>query len=344
MAANNKVLLIRFSSFGDITQCLSVPTRLKELGPGTQVHWVTREDMAELLLHHPHIDQTWTLNRKLGLGGLLQLIKKLKQQNFTHIYDAHNNLRSHLICWLLSPPLSPRRWFAPPHLVRKSQKRWQRFLLFKFRKNFFRQPFSGQRDLLEPLSDWGLSADLPPTPQIFPGPPESALAQNQLQALGNASFIALAPAAAYELKRWPMDYWLQLIKLHPQENFVLLGGPEDHFLQALADQVPERVHNLAGKTSLLTTAAVVARAKVLIANDTGILHLGEQLGQKTLALMGPAPFGFPSRPSTLVLERSLKCRPCSKHGQGPCTNVIFQECLRNILPSEVSKELLKQLQ
>ena len=332
-----------------MTQCLSVPTRLKELGASVQVHWAIREDLAELIEHHPHVDKVWRLNRKLGLNGLLKLIKALKKENYSHIYDAHNNLRSHLICLMLRPPWALSRFFTPPEFLRKSQKRILRLLLFQFRKNLYEQPFSGQRDLLEPLEAWGLSKDLPSAPQLLV--PASDI-QSALQLIPPnwkesdgpfAGYVALAPSAAYELKRWPLENWAKVISTETSLRFVLLGGADDHFVDELRKLAPDRVLNLAGKTSLLESAAVILNSKALIANDTGLLHVGEQLGVPCIALMGPAPFGFPSRDSTVILQRELSCRPCSKHGQGPCINPEKQKCLRDIHPEEVSLYLHRQI-
>jgi ADP-heptose:LPS heptosyltransferase len=336
-----KVLLIRFSSFGDVTQCLSVPTRLKELGSDTQIHWVIRNDLSEIVENHPHVDRLWKLDRKQGFGGLLKLVFQLRNERFTHIYDAHNNLRSHVISLLLRPPWALSRIFNPPDFARKSQKRFLRFLLFRFRKNFFEQPFSGQRDLLEPLQVWGLSKQLPPTPQLLLTETAVETSTQLLQKWPPAQngFVVLACSAAYELKRWPIEFWKKLILLESQTSFILLGGPEDSFLEEIRQTASERVLNLAGQTSLVESSAVILKARALVSNDTGLLHVGEQLGKPTIALMGPAPFGFPSRESTVVLERQLSCRPCSKHGQGPCVNSEFQKCLRDISPEEVSQSL-----
>lgn len=339
-----KVLIIRFSSFGDLTQALSVASRVKDLGQrhpeGIEVHWVTRQDLAPLVEHHPQVDKLWTLDRNEGLIGLIRLILNLKKQKFTHIYDAHNNLRSHLICWFLSPPLALTRVFLPPQILRKSQKRWKRFLLFRLRKNTYEMPFSGQRDLLEPLTKWGLSKTLPPVPQLFLGTDSEAKVQQWLQAKGLSKYVALAPSAAYELKRWPLSHWKELIRTSPNLKFVALGGASDQFINSLEAEFPNQVTSAAGLFDVAESATLIARSQALVANDTGLLHVAEQLGIKAVALMGPAPFGFPSRPLTKVLERNLPCRPCSKHGQGPCVNkAYFHECLVSISPQEVQQAL-----
>lgn len=332
--SRKKFLILRFSSFGDVTQCLSVPTKIKDTFPDSEVHWAVRSDLSSLLENHPAIDRIWSFPRKAGFQDLLSFARSLRKENFTHVYDAHNSTRS----WFIRTYLRLTQFKI--HLLRKSQKRWKRFLLFRLRVNTYRYPLSGQRDLLEPLVKWGISEELPQTPQLY----ISADEINDVRPLiPVGEFVALAPSAAYELKRWPSEYWKELIRLSADQKFVLLGGPEDYFIEDIRLVAPDRVWNLAGKTTLRQTSAVVKCSKLLISNDTGILHTAEQQGHPTLALMGPAPFGFPSRPSTQILERNLKCRPCSKHGQGPCVNPNFHECLRSILPTEVQNSMKKKM-
>jgi ADP-heptose:LPS heptosyltransferase len=328
----NKILLIRFSSFGDVVQSLSIATRLQELGT---VHWVTRSEFTPIIENHPGIEKVWSLNKQDGLLGLFKLAQKLQKEGFTHVYDAHNNLRSHLICFLLKFNFQNK---SSPIFLCKSQFRLKRFLLFSFRINLYQMPFSGQRDLLLPLKKWGLSSELPPTPQIFPTEIAILEIKKRLKSLNLNEYIVLAPSAAFELKRWPIEHWKKLINLQPEKNFIILGGKEDSFLKQL-EGTSKNVFNWSGQTSLIETVAVVSLAQALVSNDTGVLHVGEQLGIKTIALMGPAPFGFPSRATTKILEIDLKCRPCSKHGQGPCVNPEKQKCLVDIRPDFVSLQL-----
>lgn len=335
-----KILLIRFSSFGDVTQCLSVPSAFAARYPDAEVHWVTRSDFAPLLEGHPHIHRIWAFDRKKGLAGLRAMIWELRRERFDLIYDAHNNLRSRLIASGLRFPWDPRRLLSQPRLIRRSLKRWKRFLLFKFRLNLFEKPFAGQRDLLEPLQKLGIPKfPPPPTPQLFLSRGDLERAEAVLGSFAGGELWTCAASAAHELKRWPVEHWKSLILSRPRDRFVLLGGPEDAFYAEIAAVAPDRVLNLAGKCSLTVSAAVISKSKMLIANDTGLLHVAEQLGVEAIAMMGPAPFGFPCRPRTKILELDLSCRPCSKHGQGPCVNEKFHRCMVDITPRQVSDTL-----
>lgn len=336
MAEKARFLIIRFSSFGDVTQSLSIPSSIRQAYPEAEIEWITRKDMAPLLRHHPALHRVWEYDRKTGLSGLWALLKTMSAHPYTHIYDAHNNLRSRLVYWRLGLLRSTR-------FIRRSQKRWKRFLLFKLHKNTYEKPFSGQRDLLEPLTPWGIAKSLPPPPQIFLDPADEQKAQALLGDWRERPYVALAPSAAYFLKRWPVPHFKQLVEKMPEVSFVLLGGPEDRFIEEIEKVAPTRTLNLAGKASLTVSAALVQKARVLVSNDTGLLHVGEQLGKPTVALMGPAPFGFPSRPSTKIMELDLPCRPCSKHGQGPCVNKVYHQCLVDITPAQVAAEVRAKL-
>lgn len=329
-----KVLIIRFSSFGDVLQTLSVAGALKRQFPEAEIHWATREEFRPLISTHPGVAKVWSLPKNSSFVTLLQLARALRSEGFTHVYDAHNNLRSRLIGWVLMGVFGWRRWAKQMQFLRRSIYRYRRFLLFRFRINRFPKPFSGQGALLEPLRRWGIPTSPPPVPQLYVPvsmPDKISYKQNE--------FIALAPSAAFPLKRWPVEYWQELIRSMPEWKFVLLGGPEDVFLEQIVSIAPARVTNLAGKLPLLESASVIANSFGLVSNDTGLMHVAEQLGKPCVALMGPAPFGFPCRPQTTILELDLACRPCSKHGQGPCVNPEFQKCLRGIPPTAVAQAI-----
>ncbi len=314
-----RFLIIRFSSFGDIVQCLGVPKAFLHAFPEAEIHWAIRSDFKPLLQDHPHINKVWDYDRKTGLKGLWALIQQLKQAQFTHVYDAHNNIRSRLICFFIKPN----------YFIRRSKDRIKRILLFVFRKNLLPKPFVAQKSFLEPLLSWGVIPHIPPPPQFFIKPETFEKIKNLIPF---SSYVALSPSAAWELKRWPVNYWKKLIEL-TSENFVILGGPEDSFCSELVLKGEEkRIVNLAGRLTLIESCSVVEKAKLLIANDTGLMHVADQLGIPLISLIGPTAFGYPASSRAKVLEVSLPCKPCSKDGRGRCRNATYKKCLRDISP------------
>src|SRR5690349_77986 len=96
-----KLLIIRFSSFGDIVQSMAVPRAFLDVYPDSQVDWLTREDFAELLRQQPTIHRVHSYPRSAGVFGLMKLALGLSQAGYTHVYDAHANLRSSLVMFIL---------------------------------------------------------------------------------------------------------------------------------------------------------------------------------------------------------------------------------------------------
>lgn len=332
-----KTLILRFSSLGDVTQTLSVAAQLAQ--SGHEIHWAVRIDLAPLIQNHPAVARVWKLERRDGMKGLVQLFWHLRAENFNYVYDVHNSLRSRLIFWGLFCLPTLRGFVQERFFLTRRMSRLKRFLWIKFKKNYFTGPRAAQLQLLAPLQSWGVPTELPEPPQFFIDSTSKQVVASELEKYQIKDFVALCPSAAYPLKRWPLEHWAELIRLKPQTTFVLLGGPSDKFLSELVTIDPNRVFNFAGRLTLLESAALIEQSLVTITNDTGLMHIAEQLGKPTLALMGPAPFGHPARETTQVFERNLACRPCSKHGQGPCVNPNYQECLKSISPSVVQSSL-----
>jgi len=327
-----KLLIIRLSSFGDIIQALGVPHIFKQAFPEAEIHWLVRSDFADLLLAQKRIDKVWSYNRKDGLGGLIRLSRQLAAENFTHVYDAHNNLRSHIVSYFL----------APRHFVRRPKNRWRRFLLFQLGHNTFEFPFVGQRSFNEPLEPWTNFTGIPPAPQLDV---PHTVHQNLAAVLRPFQpYTALAPSTAWPKKNWPLGHWKKLIENSPNLNFVILGGaqdPECKELERVKRAGPGQTLNMAGRLSWLESCGVVEQAEALVSADTGLLHAADQLGKPAVALIGPTAFGHPARLTSRVAEVDLDCRPCTKDGRGKCTNAVYQKCMVDITPDRVASELAK---
>ena len=87
-----KVLIIRFSSFGDIVQCSSVVELIRQKFPEATIDWVTRSDFDYLVKLNHDVARVWSFDKKLGFKGLMNLGFKLREENYDFVYDAHNNL------------------------------------------------------------------------------------------------------------------------------------------------------------------------------------------------------------------------------------------------------------
>lgn len=347
--ASARLLVIRFSSFGDIVQAAGVPAAFRLCFPESRIDWLVREDFRGLVDSHPLIERVLAFPRHAGLGSLIRLAWQLAgEASYTHVYDAHNNLRSSIVVTVfrlrqLSRCLTTR--FQNPWIVRRPKNRLRRWLLFRFHLRTLPHPFRGAESFLWPLRAWGLETTLPEGPRFFSGVDVPALVRSELERLPKP-WIALAPSAAWEMKRWPLRRWKELIHDWTGVSFLLLGGPEDAFLVELANAAPGRTLNLAGRLDLAESSALLRKADLVIANDTGLLHVADQMERPTVAVIGPTAFGYPSGKFSRTVELDLACKPCSKDGRGRCRNEVYQRCLADLEATHVrsvAEDLLQQL-
>ena len=266
------LLIIRFSSPGDIVMCMEAASAFKKTFPGAQVEWLVRSDFSEFLDIFPDVDKVYKLNRKDGFFGLIQLIKQIKTNSYSHIYDAHSNVRSHITCWLLLSPWK-RLIGRGPKFIRRSKERLKRWLLFTCHVNNFPNPYKGALSFLTPLEKWGIEASAGTHTLNFPASPKIDRYRNFLN-----SAYTLAPSASFDLKKWPINYWQKLITLNPDKKFAILGGPTDLFCQEIANISPKQTLNLAGQLSWLESAQAISFSKGLISGDTGLLHIADLIG------------------------------------------------------------------
>ncbi len=329
-----KILIIRLSSIGDIIQCMSVTGGFKNHHPKSEIHWIVRSDLASLLKIDPRIDQLIEFDRKQGMLGLIKLAFKLRKEGYTHIYDAHSNIRSNILKIILCP------FGIGKQLIIRRKDRFKRFLLFKFRINLLPKPFRAFESFRKPLRKWNISNFFTPHDNWkFPTETENKclkLLKGQPE-----KTITLVPSAAWELKRWPIDYWKKLVTLLPGYHFTILAGPTDHFCEDIVKADPSRVVNLAGKTSLLESFCVTAQSKYVVSGDTGFLHAADLFNIPGCAIIGPTAFGYPTGENMKIFEMGLPCQPCSKHGDTKCKLKEIKKCLVDITPESIVKEIKK---
>ena len=327
-----KVLIIRLSSIGDIIQCMSVTGGFKNHYPDCEIHWIVRKDLASLLKIDPRIDQLIEFDRKLGISGLIKLAFKLRKEGYTHVYDAHSNIRSNILKLILRPLA------IGPKLVTRRKSRLKRFLLFKFRINLLPKPFRAFESFRLPLKKWGiLNFYTLHNNWVFPKETE----QKCLDLLKDQPLktITLVPSAAWELKRWPVEYWRKLVSLLPDYHFTILAGPTDSFCEEIFAEDPKRVLNLSGKTSLLESFCVTAKSKYVVSGDTGFLHAADLFNIPGCAIIGPTAFGYPTGENMKIFEQNLPCQPCSKHGDTKCKLKEIKKCLVDITPEQIVNEV-----
>lgn len=332
-----KILIIRFSSIGDIIQCMSITGGFKNAEQNVELHWVVRKDLASLIKIDPRIDKIWEFDRDLGMSGLIKLAFKLKAEGYTHVYDAHSNIRSNILKLILKP-----LGIGSSKLVTRRKNRIKRILLFKFGINKLPNPFKAFESFRSPLYKWGINNFYTPNNNwVFPD--DITKHCEELISGFTENTVTLVPSAAHDLKKWPVKYWQEVIQNLPNLKFIILAGPQDTFTEEIKNAAPDRVLNLAGKTSLHESFCITSKANFVLSGDTGFLHAADLFNKPGIALIGPSAFGYPSGEKMKVFEVELPCKPCSKDGSTDCKIKEIKKCLMDITPDSVVAEIMLQM-
>lgn len=322
-----RILLVRFSSIGDILLTTPLVRALRARQPEARIDFLTKARFAPLLAENPHLSGVLTPAEGESLPALAA---RLRAANYTHRLDLHGSLRTSLLRLLL-----PGRWSG----YRK--RRIPRALLIRTKRNFYG---AGTPPVPERYFEAARGLDTRPDggpPEFFLAAEAKAAAKALLRTAGldqHRGIVALAPGAAHATKRWPLGHWKALgAALHAAGRpIVVVGGPED---AALAGEVATAAPGAvvaAGRLDLQGTGALVARCAALVSGDTGVMHIATAVGTPVLAFFGPTvgEFGFfPYQAKSRVLERPLACRPCSRMGGEHCP-LGHHDCLRGLLPGE----------
>lgn len=316
-----EVLVVQTAFLGDVILTTGLLTRLAAThGP---VDVVVTPAAAALLETHPAVRRTWIYDKRGadgGMAGLLRLAWELRGGRYRTVYLPHRSLRSAMLARLAGIP--ERIGFGGSPGAWSYTRRIQR-------------PVTGheaERILALAAPPDGTAAEL----SLGLLEQDHRLAADWLAARDIADgFVALAPGSIWGTKRWP--YYRELAAALPGP-VVIVGGPED---RALAEQIAtgrKSVHVAAGELPLRASAALLARAGVLVTNDSAPLHLATAVGTRVVSIFGPTvpAFGFGPRGKRdrIVEHGNLPCRPCSSHGPQVCP-LGHHRCMKEIAMGRV---------
>ncbi len=334
---SGKILVVRLSSLGDLVLMVPMMRALRAGLPGAEIHLLCKERYAGLFEEAAYIDRIMVL-RTGGLGELSKLRSWLRMEKYDTVVDAHGVIRSVLLTAGLGAPRTLR--------IAKDQVR--KLLLIGGKRNTYRKVTHQAARYAEIARRLGIE-----TGDRFEGRPLGARArEGAARALGRpgagkASLVAFAPGARWPTKRWPGESFAGLMTELQRRGIgtVIVGGAEDAGTNAAVARQSPGALDLTGRLSIAESAAVLERCAALVTNDSAPLHLAEAVGTPVVAFRGPTvkEFGYsPRLPGSVVLEKTLACRPCSRNGARPCPEGTM-ECLASIAVPDALEAVLALL-
>jgi ADP-heptose:LPS heptosyltransferase len=324
-----KFLIIRFSSIGDIVLTTPVVRCLKKQVVTAEVHFLTKQSFSKTVEANPYIDKIHYLEQDLQ-----QVIPQLQREDFDYIIDLHHNLRTAKIKRALQ-----KKSFSFNKL------NWQKWLLTAFKINKLPDIHIVDR-YLKTLESFGVQNDGAGLDYFIGN--EDLVKETDIPTSHLAGYIGLVVGAAHNTKKYPLhklEAFCTAIK-HP---VIIMGGPEDAATgRQLSAIDPFKIYNACGKFNLNESADLVRRAKMIITNDTGLMHIAAAFKRPVVSLWGntvPAFGMYPYYGSRYLNQRSLlpydmlqvnnlSCRPCSKIGYAKCPRGHFK-CMEQISVDEV---------
>jgi len=334
-----KILVVRFSAFGDVAMTVPVIAGFLKAYPEAEVVFVSRPFAAKLYepFSQVHFVSFNPKGEHKGVAGIFRLFRELRSiGSYSFVADLHNVLRSRILGLLFSLSGIPvyridKGRTEKDELVRQTNKRL-RPLKSTFQRYCDVFGAAGKAFDLQPLSLRGyffIESSQPPHASLGLAGPH----------------IGIAPFAGHKWKAWPLEKVEQLIDLLDERGFqvYLFGGrgTEAEVLEDLAGRFVN-VHSLAGRLSIDDELKAMAMLDVMISMDSANMHLARLVNTPVLSIWGAthpyAGFYGWQLPEDWAVQVDLTCRPCSVFGNKECYRGDFA-CMELISPAMVADKL-----
>jgi len=336
-----KILVIRFSSLGDIILTTPLIKLLKVSFPGSEIHYLTKKMYSGVLKYNPHIKTIVESENNTDFAELKKLKSGIQKGSYDLVIDAHNNLKTlYLKLFLKSKKLTFKKYS------------FRKFLLVNFKINLMKnlQPITGRYcDIIS-----SLTAKKPNDlkPEIFTN---SLSDQNKNKGLqyniheDKKITIGIVPSSNHFTKTYPPGKYIELINSFDRNKykFLLFGkGNDRKNIEVIASQTGSNVTNLCDILNINELAETMEKCSLIISGDTGPMHIAEAVNTPLVMLAGSSvkEFGFyPQTSNAVVMERDgLSCRPCSHIGRSRCPKGHFK-CMNDLTPAAVSEKMIELL-
>lgn len=305
-----KILIIRFSSIGDIVLTSPVIRCLKKQLQA-EIHFLTKKVYAPIVQSNPYISSVFSIEKQVA-----EVLKKLKAEQYDYVIDLHKNLRS------LQVKLSLRTKSAS-----FDKLNYEKWLLCNFKINKLPEIHIVDR-YLKSVERLNVKNDRQGLEYFIPEKEKINLNHYSLQA---EKFIAFAIGAAHQTKRLTDEKMIAICQAI-KYPIVLLGGPGDASRGAkIAQAAGTHVLNQCGQLNVHQSASLIEQSLMVLTHDTGMMHIAAAFRKTIISVWGntiPAFGMFPYYPEGMNKNTSfevpdLKCRPCSKIGHATCPKSHF---------------------
>jgi heptosyltransferase-2 len=309
-----KILVIRFSSMGDIIYTTPVVRCLKKQLAGAEVHFITKPAFKYIYDNNPYVDKLLLLKPSLS-----DTIADIKTEGYDYIIDLHNNLRTTII--------KLRTGIKSYTYKKQTIRKW---LSLKFNLKLVPPTHLVDR-YMQAVKYLGVTNDGQPIDYYIKAHHKLA---DLLPLTHQNNYVAFVIGATHFTKRMPNDKIISICR-ELKYPVVLLGGNDVKVNgDEIAAAIGSNIYNACGKTTLDESVFLVSQSAAVIGFDTGLTHIAEAFNKPIVSvwggtvpeLLGVQPYMVKD---VLVAGIDLPCRPCSKFGLEKCPLGHFK-CMKEI--------------
>lgn len=309
MEESLKILVVRFSSIGDIV--LTTPVvRMLKTQLNAEVHFLTKTPFVSLFKNNPYVDSVFQIDKSIN-----EVISDLKKENYDYVIDLHSNLRTQILRLKLG-------------VIAKgfNKLNWEKFLLTNFKTNILPDVHIVDR-YLDTVKFLGITNDNKGLDFFLSDADKVDLAESP------KDYIAFVIGGQHATKILPTAKIISICK-KLNKAVLLIGGPND---KARGDEISKAsgAINTCGDHSLLQSAFLIKNSAYVISHDTGMMHIAAAFKKKIYSVWGNTIPEFGMYPylsdknSKMIEVQGLSCRPCSKIGFYKCPKGHFK-CMQEI--------------
>lgn len=310
-----KVLIVRFSSIGDIVLTTPIISAIHDQLSTVEIHFITKKSFASLLSENQKIKKLYTIQKSIS-----EVLDDLKSEKYDLVIDLHKNIRT----LRLKQSLGVKSYSF-------NKLNFQKWLLVNLKLNRMPNIHIVDRyfDAVKPL---GIINKLNNCELIF-NSSHTINIEKELN-LSPKKYLAVAVGAQFATKTMPEKMIISILS-KIDYPIILLGGPTDEkrgesLFEALKNEDKEII-NAINKFSLLQSASIVAQAKTILTHDTGLMHIATTFNVPIVSIWGntvPELGMYPYYPKNHEMYsihevKNLNCRPCSKIGYKECPKKHF---------------------
>ena len=332
MNAKERFLIIAPSWIGDLLISQSVFKFLKHKYQNCTIDVIAKPYLSDLIKLMPEINNIHDLDIKhneLGITKISKISMQLKNYNYSSAIILTNTFKSALVPWIIRIP------------ERIGYKRELRSILLTKSFKLIKHKDSMVNRYLK-LVGTTFNNNLRPSLKIISDQAEES--KNKFLLNNMKKNIFLCPEAEFGVtKRWPKNNWIELARRFKKNNYnVYFLGKDINSARVFEPVVNNSsIISLIGKTNLKEVTYLLSSANLVVANDSGLMHLAASLDVNLISIFGSSsPFYTPplmKNNNGEVIYKQLDCSPCFKNSC-PLSEKDNLKCLKSITVDEISKK------